>query len=114
MRKYKPCLPFNVPFTLMVPTTKKVKGVATKTLSEGRQFFGSIRTFGGKDAEIDGVYTVLETATVDTWYSPDIKSNCVIRDDETGQMWEIIGAPDDIDRRHQYLQFKVKSYGRET
>jgi head-tail adaptor len=51
------------------------------------------------------------TATIDTWYRPDIKADCRILLCDTEQMYDIISEPEDIDMRHQFLQFKVRKVG---
>ena len=60
------------------------------------------------------VITAIDTAVIDTWYRPDIKANCAVYICETGDIFEIIGRPEDIDFRHQYLKFKVQKVGGKT
>lgn len=113
-RNYKPSAPFNVPMKLLVPTTTQTYGVGQKefTAPENSElFFGSFRTFGGTENLKDDVYTIINTAVIDTWYRPDIKADCQIYLCETGQTYDIISDPEDIDFRHQYLQFKVQKVG---
>ena len=45
---------------------------------------------------------------MDTWYRPDIKSDCRIAVAETGDVYEILGSPEDIEMRHQYMQIKLR------
>lgn len=114
VRRYKPKTPFTTPMKLLIPTTKMVKGVAKKVFSDPEdswQFFGSFRTFGGTENFFDNVYVVYNTATIDTWYDPRITSDCQIYICETGERFEIISPPEDIDTRHQYLQFRVQKVG---
>ena len=123
---YKPSAPFTVPMKLLVPTTSSSYGVVKKTypdpnpvitgskdqvVVEPPLFFGSFRTFGGKENSRDGIYTVINTATIDTWYRPDIKADCQIYLCDTGDIYEIVSDPEDIDMRHQYMQFKVQKTG---
>lgn len=111
MAEFKPALPFNSPFRLLVPFKSKVNGVVTKTYPEvenGELIFASFKTYGGTESETNGVYTVIDTADVQTWYHPDIKSDCIITNAETGEKYEIIGAPENINMRNQFLKFKVK------
>lgn len=113
-RNYKPSAPFNVPMKLLVPTTTQAYGVAQKgftTPENSELFFGSFRTFGGTENLKDDVYTIINTAVIDTWYRPDIKADCQIYLCDTGQTYDIISDPEDIDFRHQYLQFKVQKVG---
>ena len=114
MRNYRPSAPFSVPMKLLVPVTTSEYGVAKKTFSapeESELFFGSFRTFGGTEGIKDDIYTIVNTAVIDTWYRPDIKADCQIYLCETGQVYDIISDPEDIGFRHQYLQFKVQRMG---
>lgn len=99
---------------ILVPTSERVQGVLKKSYSapeDSALFFGSFRTFGGAENVENGVYTLIDTGTIDTWYRPDIKADCRIYICETEQVYEIISDPEDIDMRHQYLQFKVRKVG---
>lgn len=114
MAGFRPSEPFNVPMKLLVPTETNVTGTTKKTFSDPESselFFASFRTFGGTESERNGVYTLINTAVINTWYRPDIKANCRIYLCETEQEYEIISDPEDINMRHQYLQFKVRKIG---
>lgn len=113
-RNYKPSAPFNVAMKLLTPVTVTEYGAVKKTFTApetSEQFFGSFKTFGGTENIKDDVYTIVDTALIDTWYRPDIKSDCQIYLCETGQTYDIISDPEDIGFRHQYLQFKVQKIG---
>lgn len=113
-RNYKPSAPFNVAMKLLTPVTMTEYGAVKKTFTApetSEQFFGSFRTFGGTENIKDDVYTIVDTALIDTWYRPDIKADCQIYLCETGQTYDIISDPEDIGFRHQYLQFKVQKIG---
>lgn len=113
-RNFKASMPFNVPMKLLVPVAVSEYGAVKKTFSDpetSELFFGSFRTFGGSEGMKDGMYTIVDTAVIDTWYRPDIKADCQIYLCDTGQTYDIISDPEDIDFRHQYLQFKVRKIG---
>lgn len=113
-RNYKPAAPFNVAMRLLVPTTAVVKGVTKKVYpnpEEGILFNGSFRTFGGTESNINNVYTVVDTATIDTWYNPQIKADCRIYLCEAGMTYEIIATPENIEMRNQYLQIRCRMLG---
>ena len=113
-RRYKPAMPFNVAMKLLVPTTTIVKGVQKKVYSDPAtsfQFYGSFRTFGGSENNLNDVYSVVDTATIDTWYFPEMKANCRIYIEETGGIYEVLGSPEDIDMRHQFLKIRVQRLG---
>jgi len=113
-RSFKPKAPFTAAMKLLVPVESIAYGVVTKSFStpaESDLFYGSFRTFGGTESLKDDVYTLVNTAVIDTWYRPDITAECQIFLCETGQIYDIISDPEDIDFRHQYLQFKVQKVG---
>lgn len=111
---YKPSAPFTVPMKLLVPTTTDPYGTVTKSYSnpeDSAVFYGSFRTFGGTEMMKDNVITTVNTGVIDTWYRPDIKADCRVLLCDSNQIYDIISDPEDIDFRHQYLQFKVQKIG---
>ena len=106
---YKPVTPFSVALSLLVPTYSSVSGVAVKSFpNTGERFNGSFRTYGGTERDVSGVFSVEETAVIETWYRPDITSECRIKVESTGAVFEILGSPENIEMRNQYLKFKVR------
>ncbi len=112
-----------IPLILLIPTsTEKVKGVnqkiyptieeALKVLDKNKKpanlFFGSFKTYGGTEQNVNGIYSIQDTANIETWYRPDITSNCRIVRESDNAIFDIINEPEDIDQRHQFLKFKVK------
>ena len=110
MRGFRPSLPYITPLVLLIPEYETVKGVAFKRYPEaaGVRFNGSFKTYGGTETEQNGVYSVLDTADIETWYRPDIKADCRVVLVQTGAVYEIIGEPENIDMRGQYMKFKVQ------
>lgn len=111
---YRPKTPFVVAMKLLTPTYDYVAGVAKKGWSDpddSPKFYGALRTFGGTETIRNDLYTLVDTAVIDTWYRPDIKADCRIYICETEQEYDIISDPEDIDMRHQFLQFKVRKVG---
>ena len=74
----------------------------------GYMYYGSFRTFGGTERNVNGVYSIENTAVIETWFRPDIKANCRVYVPQNGATYEIMGDPENIDMRNQYLKFKVK------
>ncbi len=112
---YKPAMPFAIPFKLLKPVVTSAYGVNQKTYETPESvqdvFFGSFRTFGGTDCMSNDVYTVEDTATIDCWYTPDIAANCRVYNCNTGRIFEIIGTPENIDGRNQFVKMKVRAVG---
>lgn len=111
MAYYKPSVPFNVPLYLLIPTSAVVSGVKVKSFPEktaGVLIYGSFKSFGGTERDVNGVYSIEDTANIECWYRPDIKSDCRIYVPSTDGTYEIIGEPENINLRNQYLRFKVR------
>ncbi len=115
MSNYRLQIENPIPLILLTPTPKTVSGFTRNeypTIEEALKnkdslFFGSFKSFGGTEIESNGVYSIEKTANVETWYRPDIKADCRIAL-ETGEIYDILGDPEDINQRHQFLKFKVR------
>lgn len=104
---YKPNSPYTTPIELYIPTLTQSKGVTVKAYGEGIRLNCSFKTYGGTEITNNGVYTVENTAIVETWYRPDITSNCRIK--VRGVLYDILGEPENIEMRNQYIRFKVQA-----
>lgn len=111
MAGYTPPVRFTVPLMLLVPSAITENAGRRNRVypEEGPVFMGSFRTFGGTEVEVNGVITIRNTAVIDTWFNPNIASDCRIKLLDDGSMWEIIGTPENIDRRNQFMQFKAEA-----
>ena len=107
MADYEPNMPFNVHAVLQVPEKKTVKGTMVKSYRKQDDIFVSFRTFGGTESQSNGAVIVENTAVIETWYRPDITADC--RLDIEGCLYDIIGEPENINRRNQWLKFKVRA-----
>lgn len=114
-RDFIPAFPFDTPMKLLIPTEQIVKGTTQKIFPDPKDvteiFYAGFRTFGGTETSVNNIYTVYDTAVIDTWYSPNFKANCRVYDIETESQWDIISDPEDIGRRHQFCQFKIRKVG---
>lgn len=116
MSSYRPDLSNMISLVLLKPTTTSVSGVDKKVfpsiqaaLSDNDNiFYGSFKTYGGTERDVNGVYSIVDTANIETYFRPDITSECRIARADDGAIFEIINEPEDIDQRHQFLKFKVK------
>jgi hypothetical protein len=111
MAAFKPSAVFSVPLMLLVPTYSKVQGVTKKSfpaLEEGVLFYGNFKTYGGTERDVNGIYSVEDTAIIETWYLPHIKNDCRIGVPSTGAIYEVFGEPENINMRNQYMKFKVR------
>lgn len=109
MAEYRPSGPFNVPLFLFIPTVTTAKGSSKKIYPEnGELIYCSFRTFGGTEKVVNDVLTVEDTVVIETWFRPDIKSDCKLKDVD-GIEYEILGTPENINKRNQYLRFKMRA-----
>ena len=108
---YIPQDPFVTAAMLQNPATTKIKGVNVRKYSDvgiikcSIKFFSG-KSFDGKEKEINGVIQTVNTATVETWYRPDIHASSRLVID--GRIYELTGDPEDISMRHQFLKFRIR------
>lgn len=99
----------TTPFRLLIPTTEKSLGVNVKTFAEQSDvMMCNCATYGGTETTTNGVLTVEETATITTWFRPDIKSDCRIKRLTDNAVFEVVGEPENIEMRNMFLVFKVR------
>ena len=109
-KPYRPSLPFSTPLVLLIPSYANTYGVQSKTfpaIADGIMFYGTFKTYGGTERDVNGVYSVEDTANIETWYRPDITSGCRIAIAGTNEVYDVLGEPENIDMRNQYLKFRV-------
>lgn len=108
MAYYKPSGPFNVPMFLFIPTEVEKKGSTKKVYPEtGELIYCTFRTFGGTEKTSNDLLVIEDTAVIETWFRPDIKADCRLKDAD-GIEYEILGTPENINKRNQYLKFKIR------
>lgn len=109
MRTFKPSYPYTTAIELLVPTYTPVKGVRMKTFpATGIRLNCSFKTYGGTETTVNDVLAVVDTAQVETWYRPDITPDCRIKVLQTGDVYRILGKPENVDMRNQFVRFKVQ------
>lgn len=110
VKPYKPVAPFSTPFKIGTPTVTTVKGVPVKTYTESATVYhGLIRSFLGTESVKDGLYSVIDTATLETWFTPDLKANCRIHLLDSGDLYEVVGTPENIQLRNQYMKARLQA-----
>lgn len=112
MANYRPqeAEQMTTPLKLQIPTSKIVSGVSIKEFKDAENpiFYASFKTYGGTEQNINGVYSIVDTASVVTWYRPDIKSNCRIIRLTDNAVFEVLAEPENVDERNQFLKFRVE------
>lgn len=111
MAEYRPSLPFATALIVLKPTYEKVAGVSKKVLpdlKDGIRINASFKSYGGTETTVDGVYSVIDTVDVETWYRPDITSDCIIALAATGAKYRLLNTPENISNRNQFLKFRME------
>lgn len=116
MAEFKPDLPYNVPMVLLTPIYTTVSGVKKKSfptiqqaLQDGNNILNcSFKTYGGTERDVNGAYSIIDTANIQTWYRPDITSDCRVARAIDGAIFEIMNEPENINQRNQFMKFKIK------
>lgn len=106
MAAYTP-QPFTAVMGLYAPDFVTAKGSTKKKYRKIRDFFCSYRTFGGTEVTTNGILSVENTAVIETWYSPEFTANCRVATPD-GSMFEILGTPENINMRNQFIRFKIR------
>ena len=93
---------------LQTPVSDRSLGVTVKTYADVSGVVAvSWKSYGGTETTSNGVLSVEDTAQVVCWYRPDIRSGCRLVRLSDGAVYEIIGDPENIEMRNQFLKFKV-------
>lgn len=107
MKQFIPDLPYSVFAELLNPQEKTEKGSVKKSYIKIDDIYISFRTFGGTETVKNDILVVENTATVQTWYRPDITAGSRLK--IGGLEYDILGMPENINMANQYLQFKVRA-----
>lgn len=68
----------------------------------------NFKTYGGTEKTDSGIISVEDTAQVVCWYRPDITGGCRLIRLTDNAAFEILGEPENIEMRNQFLKFKVR------
>ena len=94
---------------LQQPKTVTEYGVAKKVYTNVEGIvFCNFKTFGGTERIVNDVLTVEDTAQIVCWYRPDIESDCRLVRLSDNAVFEILGVPENIEQRNQFLKFKIR------
>lgn len=105
---YKLTSPLTTPAMILKAEYRKVNGVNVKEFTEHDLIYVCAKSYGGTEREVNGKLVVEDTMQIETWYRPDITSKDAIRLLDDGSEWEIMNTPENIERRNQFLKFKVR------
>ena len=112
MANYRPAEAeqMTTPLKLQIPIPKVVSGVTKFDYKDAEEpvFLASFKSYGGTEQDVNGVYSIKDTAQVVCFYRPDITSNCRVINLKTNAVYRVIGTPENTDERDQFLKFKVE------
>ena len=110
---YKQSSNYTTAAYILEPTIEKIKGVNVKTyqgVETAALIFCKAKTYGGTERVVNGVTVLEDTASIETWYRPDItagKGFCFAHNPE--KVYEILGTPENIEQRNQIMLLKVRA-----
>lgn len=100
----------KTPFMLInVTGYETIKGVSQpKSFEEVRVIYCNFKTYGGTEKDVNGRYSIIDTAEIVTRYAPDIKSDSKLKRMSDGAVFEIMNEPENLDMKNFLLKFKVQ------
>lgn len=112
-KSFQQSAPYSTAIELFIPTYTTAKGVPKKTYpAQGVRLNCSFKTYGGtrrsEERDANGVIVIEDTAIVETWYRPDITADSRLKVLQTGKIYEVINAPENIEMRNQVCKFMVR------
>ena len=94
---------------LQTPVSGKTLGVSKKTWADvDGVVMVNMKTYGGTETTSNGVLAIEDTAQIVCWYRPDVRSGCRLIRLYDNAAFEILGEPENIEMRNQFLKFKVR------
>ena len=112
MANYRPAEAeqMTTPLKLQIPVPKVVSGVTKYDYKDATEpiFYGSFKTYGGTEQNINDIYSIKDTANIVCFYRPDITTNCKIINLKNNKEYRVIAEPENTDERNQFLKFRVE------
>lgn len=111
-KQYEANLPFDIPALHLKRSLEKVNGINQEVFTEADEPFScSAKSYGGTEKQVNGVTVIEDTWIVDTYFNPAFGKGDKIRFLDDGTEYEILASPENINRRGQYMRFKVLHIG---
>lgn len=93
---------------LQQPAIEKAYGVSKKVWRDSSLVIQcNFKSYGGTERVVNDILTVEDTAQIVCWFHPDIKSDCRLVRLSDNAVFEILGTPENIEMRNQFLKFKI-------
>ena len=117
MANYRPRFTSLHPLLILEPIYTSSKGVKTKNYpdpdmsNKSKSFNGTIRTYRGQERDINGLVSLEDIVTIETWYRPDITAETRIYNPRNGKTYEVITIPESANEKNQVLSFQARAIG---
>lgn len=94
---------------LQQPAIVKDFGVSKKVWKDSALVIRcNFKSYGGTEKVSNDILSVEDTAQIVCWYHPDIKDECRLVRLSDNAVFEILGEPENIEMRNQFLKFKIR------
>ena len=113
-KQYQPRLPFNLAAKHLKRSDKpdKINGANQYTYTEAKEpFYWSAVSYGGTETQVNGVTVIEDTWQIDAFYNPNFRKGDKVIFLDDGREYEVLASPENINRRGQYMRFKVRAIG---
>lgn len=111
-KEYTPNLPFDVPALHLKRSMEKVNGANQEVFTAADEhFFCSAKSYGGTEKQVNGVTVIEDTWWIDAYFDPSFGKGDRIRFLDDNTEFEVLASPENINRRGQYMRFKVSRVG---
>lgn len=93
-------------------TSERINGVLKKTYTdvpgEDGLIWCNYKTYGGTERKSNNIVIVEDTAQIVCWHRPDITSDCRLKRETDGAVFEIVGEPENLEMRNYEMQIKIR------
>lgn len=94
---------------LQQPAIVKDFGVSKKVWKDSNLVIRcNFKSYGGTEKVSNDILSVEDTAQIVCWYHPDIRDECRLVRLSDNAVFEILGEPENIELRNQFLKFKIR------
>lgn len=110
-KQFIPNMPYDVPAQHLRREMQTVNGMKKEVFIPAEIFYCSAKSYGGTEKVVNDILVIEDTWQIETWFSPDLKRGDRIKFLDDNSEYEIIATPENINRRGQYMRFKVVRIG---
>lgn len=112
-KQFVPNMPYDIPAQHLRRETQTINGMKKEVFTPADTFFCSAKSYGGTEKVVNDITVIEDTWQIETWFNPAFKKGDRMRFLDDGSEYEFMATPENINRRGQYMRFKVKQVGGE-